>query len=134
MQKLEMEFPDGSDPSKHQFPPGSELPRGLEHLYTPLLSNTQILQKTFFVLLPMKYCDVLHHLLDSHGMCLSQFQLGTFPGQPPWIRSKKLPGESGFDNGRDFVENSNYAKRHINVCSGGDLCSPFLTIFLRHPV
>ena len=25
-------------------------------------------------------------------------------------------------------------KCHINVCSGGDLCSEFLTIFVRHPV
>ena len=63
-------------------------------------------------------------------------------GQTPGIHLKKLPGGSGFDfwklsggrqfdKGRDFVESSNYAKRHINVCSGGDLCSPFLTIFLR---
>ena len=48
------------------------------------------------------------------------------PGQLPGIRSKKLPGGSGFDlwklpvdrefnNGRDFVESSYYAKRHINV-------------------
>ena len=29
---------------------------------------------------------------------------------------------------------SYYAKRHINVCSEGDLCSRFLAIFLRHPV
>ena len=28
-----MKFPDGSDPSKHYFPPGSELPRGSEHSY-----------------------------------------------------------------------------------------------------
>ena len=27
-----MEFPDGSDPSEHQFPPGSELQRGSEQL------------------------------------------------------------------------------------------------------
>ena len=25
--------------------------------------------------------------------------------------------------------NSNYAKRHINVCLGGDLCSPFFSNF-----
>ena len=43
-----------------------------------------------------------------------------------------------FDKGLDFVENesvlvltallissSKYAKRHINVCSGSDLCPPF---------
>ena len=28
-----------------------------------------------------------------------------------------------------LISSSNYAKRHINVCSGGDLCSPFLAIF-----
>ena len=33
-----------------------------------------------------------------------------------------------------LISISNCAKRHINVCSGGDLCSPFLAIFLRHPV
>ena len=47
------------------------------------------------------------------------------PGQPPESRSKKLPGTR---QGPDFVEGSNHAKHHINVCSGGDLCSPFLTI------
>ena len=38
----------------------------------------------------------------------------------------KLPGGREFDKGRDFVD---YAERHINVCSRGDLCSSFLTIF-----
>ena len=33
-----------------------------------------------------------------------------------------------------FISSSNYAKHHIRVCSGGDLCSPFLAIFLKHPV
>ena len=33
-----------------------------------------------------------------------------------------------------LIFSSNYAKSHINVCSGGDLCCLFLTIFLRHPV
>ena len=33
-----------------------------------------------------------------------------------------------------LISSSNYAKHHINVCSGGDLCSPFIAIFLRHPV
>ena len=67
------------------------------------------------------------------------------PGQLSGIHSKKLPGgwdltfEScpggrEFDKGLDFVESSNYAKRHINVCSRGDLCSSFSTIFLRHPI
>ena len=62
------------------------------------------------------------------------------PGQPLGIRSKKLPRRSGFDfsklpggrefdKGQDFVESSNHAKRHINVCSGGDLCSPFINNF-----
>ena len=32
-QELEAEFPDGSDPSKHYFLPGSELPRGSEHQF-----------------------------------------------------------------------------------------------------
>ena len=27
------------------------------------------------------------------------------------------------------MESSNHAKRHINVCSGGDLCSPFFNNF-----
>ena len=39
-----------------------------------------------------------------------------------------------FDKCRDFVESSNYARRHINVCSGGALCSAYLTIFVRHLV
>ena len=33
-----------------------------------------------------------------------------------------------------LISSSNYAKRHINVCSGGDLCSLFLATFLRHPL
>ena len=28
-----------------------------------------------------------------------------------------------------LISSSNYAKRHINVCSGGDLCSPFFSNF-----
>ena len=28
-----------------------------------------------------------------------------------------------------LTSSSNYAKRRINVCSGGDLCSPFFSIF-----
>ena len=27
------------------------------------------------------------------------------------------------------MESSNHAKRHINVCSGGELCSPFFNNF-----
>ena len=27
------------------------------------------------------------------------------------------------------ISSSNYAKRHINVCSGGNLCSPFFSNF-----
>ena len=33
-----------------------------------------------------------------------------------------------------LISSSNYAKHQLNVCSGGDLCSPFLAIFLKHPV
>ena len=29
-----------------------------------------------------------------------------------------------------LISSSIYAKRHINTCSGGNLCSPFLAIFL----
>ena len=32
-------------------------------------------------------------------------------------------------NTRLLISSSNYAKRHINVCSGGDLCSPFFSNF-----
>ena len=32
----------------------------------------------------------------------------------------------------DF-SSSNYAKRHINVCLGGDLCSPFFSNFSEIP-
>ena len=30
-------------------------------------------------------------------------------------------------------QSSNYAKRHINVCSGDDLCSPFFNIIFETP-
>ena len=33
-----------------------------------------------------------------------------------------------------LISNSNYPKLHINVCSGGDLCFPFFSNFLRHAV
>ena len=33
-----------------------------------------------------------------------------------------------------LIYSSNYAKCQLNVCSGGDLCSSFLAIFLKHPV
>ena len=56
-----------------------------------------------------------------------------YPGGSGFVFSK-LSGGREFDNSRDFVESSNYANRHINMCSRGDLCSPFLTIFFRHPV
>ena len=75
----------------------------------------------------------------------------------------KLPRGREFDKGGDFVEiqsetfcpcigfisdkyrvfqkmlksgeisNSNYAKRHLNVCSGGNLCSPFFRNFSQTP-
>ena len=32
-----------------------------------------------------------------------------------------------------LISSSNYAKRHINVCSGGDLCSPFFSNFSEAP-
>ena len=32
-------------------------------------------------------------------------------------------------NTRLLISSSNYAKHHINVCSGGDLCSPFISNF-----
>ena len=32
-----------------------------------------------------------------------------------------------------LISSSNYAKRHINVCSGGDLCSPFFSNFSATP-
>ena len=32
-----------------------------------------------------------------------------------------------------LTSSSIYAKRHINVCSGGDLCSPFLSNFSETP-
>ena len=32
-----------------------------------------------------------------------------------------------------LISSSNYAKRHINVCSGGDLCSPFFSNFSETP-
>ena len=33
-----------------------------------------------------------------------------------------------------LISSSNYAKCHINVCSGGDLCSPLFSNFSGHPV
>ena len=32
-----------------------------------------------------------------------------------------------------LISSSNYAKRQINVCSGGDLCSPFFSNFSGTP-
>ena len=32
-----------------------------------------------------------------------------------------------------LISSSNYAKHHINVCSGGDLCSPFIGNFSETP-
>ena len=32
-----------------------------------------------------------------------------------------------------LISSSNYAKHHINVCSGGDLCSPFISNFSETP-
>ena len=32
-----------------------------------------------------------------------------------------------------LISNTNYSKRHINVCSGGDLCSPIFSIFSETP-
>ena len=39
-------------------------------------------------------------------------------------------------NGEHYVliSSSIYAKRHINVCLGGDLCSPFFSNFSETPV
>ena len=66
------------------------------------------------------------------------------PGQPLGIPSNNCPGDrdltfescpgAGNSTRAGILWNcSNYVKRHINVCSGRDLCSPFLTIFLRRP-
>ena len=32
-----------------------------------------------------------------------------------------------------LISSSNYAKRHINVCIGGDLCSSFFSNFSEAP-
>ena len=32
-----------------------------------------------------------------------------------------------------LISSSNYAKCHLNVCSGGDLCSPFFGQFSETP-
>ena len=32
-----------------------------------------------------------------------------------------------------LISSSNYAKRQLNVCSGGDLCSPFFSNFSETP-
>ena len=32
-----------------------------------------------------------------------------------------------------LISSSNYAKRHINVCTGGDLCSSFFSNFSETP-
>ena len=32
-----------------------------------------------------------------------------------------------------LISSSNYAKHQINVCSGGDLCSPFFSYFSETP-
>ena len=88
-------------------------------------------------------------------VCLSQFQLGTSrPGNPRGLAQKNCPGDPDLtfescpgagnstsvmintwcpkkllkmENTALLISNSNYAKRHINVCSGGDLCSPFFS-------
>ena len=66
---------------------------------------------------------------------------GYIPPSNPWgfaqrncpggrdLTVESCPGDWEFDKGQDFVESSNHAKRHINVCSGGDLCSPFFNNF-----
>ena len=32
-----------------------------------------------------------------------------------------------------LISSSNYSKHHINLCSGGDLCSPFISNFSETP-
>ena len=36
-------------------------------------------------------------------------------------------------NTKLLISSSNYAKRQLNVCSGGDLCSPFFSNVLETP-
>ena len=50
-----------------------------------------------------------------NDICLTQFQLGTSPGQPPGISSKKLPEASGFDfrkllGGREFGKGGDFVE------------------------
>ena len=73
---------------------------------------------------------------------------GYIPGNPRGLAQKHCPvagnSTSGINTGCPkklpemgntalLISSSSYAKRHINVCSGGDLCSPFFSNFSETP-
>ena len=65
-----------------------------------------------------------------------EIQSETFCPCIDFISNRYRVSQKLLNNGEHYIVDfiSNYAKHHINVCSGSDLCSPFIGNFLRHPV
>ena len=63
------------------------------------------------------------------------FQSETFCPCIGFISDKYRVSQKLLNNGNAtlLISSSNYAKHHINVCSGGDLCSPFISNFSETP-
>ena len=74
-------------------------------------------------------------LLTQEGkFAILFFKMANFPrcpknGKFPKVSQKLLT----MGNTILLISSSNYAKHHINVCSGGDLCSPFISNISETP-
>ena len=64
-----------------------------------------------------------------------EIQSETFCPCIGFISNKYRVSQKLLNNGNItlLITSSNYAKHLINVCSGGDLCSPFISYFSETP-
>ena len=64
-----------------------------------------------------------------------EIQSETFCPCIGFISDKYRVSQKLLNNGNTtlLISSSNYAKHHINVCSGGDLCSMFISNFSETP-
>ena len=66
------------------------------------------------------------------GRCFAEIQSETFWPCIGFISDKYRVSQELLKNGKNYIVDFQF-KGHINVCSGGDLCSPFFSNFSETP-
>ena len=62
-----------------------------------------------------------------------EIQSKTFCPCIGFISDKYRVSEKLLNNGEHYIVDFQFKLHHINVCSGGDLCSPFVSNFSETP-